>query len=309
MDLFADVNLGRLIVHAYVEANTTPRRSGVSRRIPAANMDAGTALGASGRGRVQLSELRIDWPITDRATWHAGLMDLTGYLDVSRISNDENLFFLGQPFVNNPTIIFPDYTLGTTLELGMPALPRGRIALSLSSSHGLGDNPNVSYGELFDLSQDGKGVFAAGRMRWEADRWVGALGGWASTGGRRETASTLRALPTRGVYSVVGCSSGTHSLNARVGVATGNDDTETFLGLTYLGTLRSTALGIGVARTPVLPSFVDRRTGHAELFLRRSIVNVLYLTTSIQWLSEAVLPEGDGEGTWILGFRISAAFD
>ncbi|MDX1495616.1 MAG: hypothetical protein R3253_16225, partial [Longimicrobiales bacterium] len=307
LDLFADVRLSSLRLHVYVEANSSPRDNGVSSAIPFANMDAGTALGADGHGRVQLSELRLAWPFRERAELHVGLIDLTGYLDVSRIANDENLFFLGQPFVNNPTILFPDYTLGATLVLGVPQVPQGRIALAVAGSHGLADNPEASYGELLDLDAPDKGVFLAGRFRWEAEGWEGAVGAWTSTA-RRVTETPVRPLPDLGVYSVLGISSEVHSLNARVGLAHGDGGTEPFLGLTYLGTLSDNAFGLGLAKTPALPSFVDRSAEHLEAFVRRSVWGAVFLTSSVQWLSESLLPEGavDG-GVWIFGFRLSAA--
>ena len=308
LDLFADAHLGPLVIHMYVEANTTPRSQGVSTRIPFANMDAGSALGAAGRGRVQLSELRLAWPISDRTVWHAGLMDLTGFLDVSRISNDENLFFLAQPFVNNPTILFPDYVLGTALVVGVPKLRRGRVAVTVSSSHGLGDNASASYGDLVKLTEEGKGLFTAGRFRWSGDRWYGDLGGWTSSGTRAATGFEARPLPTRGFYALLGFTSTVHSLNARFGQATGPSGGESLAGLTYLGTLRSNALGIGVAKAPGLPSFDGRSIGHLEAFVRREIASAFYLTTSVQRLSGDVLTEGSVDAIWILGLRVSAAF-
>lgn len=299
--------MGRLTLHVYVESNTSPRTNAVSSRLPFANMDAGTALGADGDGRVQISELRLAWPLRERAVLHAGLMDLTGFLDVSRISNDENLFFLGQPFVNNPTIVFPDYTMAATLVLDLHGVPNGRIALAVSSSHGLADNPSVSYGELFDLDAPGKGVFTAGRFRWEAERWSGSIGGWTSTGDRIADLAP-DPLPTRGLFSVLGISSGAHSLGGRVGIADGDAGTEPFFGLTYLGSIGANALGLGIARTPGLPSFLDRDAEHAEAFVRRSVKSVVYLTSSVQWLSAELLPGTAVEGVWIFGFRLSAAF-
>ncbi|NNF11927.1 MAG: hypothetical protein HKN72_01810 [Gemmatimonadetes bacterium] len=307
LDLFADLRLGTVTVHAYVEANTTPRGGGVSSRVPFANMDAGSALGSDGRGRVQISEFRLAWDAGRRVVLHAGLMDLTGFLDVSRIANDENLFFLGQPFVNNPTIIFPDYTLGATAQVGIPQMPSGHLALSVASSHGLADNPGASYGELVRLDAPDKGVFFAGRLRWAADTWAGSIGGWATTSDKSAGVSGRR-LPTRGLYSVLGISSGVHSLNGRLGLASGEAGTEPFVGLTYLGTVGANALGVGIARTPGLPSFVDHQAEHVETFLRRSIRDIVYLTASVQWLSEELLPEGTAsEGVWIFGFRLSAA--
>lgn len=307
LDLFSDVRLGPVTLHVYVESNTSPRTNAVSARLPFANMDAGTALGADGDGRIQISELRLAWPLRERTVLHAGLMDLTGFLDVSRISNDENLFFLGQPFVNNPTIVFPDYTVATALVVDLPRVSNGRVALAVSSSHGLGDNPSVSYGRLLDLDAPDKGVFTAGRFRWDAERWSGSIGGWTSTGARM-AGSARDPLPTRGLFAVLGISSNLHSLNGRVGVADGDAGTEPFFGLTYLGSIGANALGLGIARTPGLPSFLDRDAEHAEAFVRRSIKGVVYLTSSAQWLSAELLPGAAEEGVWIFGFRLSAAF-
>jgi hypothetical protein len=117
----------------YVEGNTTPFHDGVSRRIPEANTDAGTALNRSGEGRIQVSELRLIWPIFQGSHVHLGLLDATGFLDVSQIANDENLFFLGGPFVNNPTIEFPDYALGAGLDGGLT--DNGRILPRLDKQH------------------------------------------------------------------------------------------------------------------------------------------------------------------------------
>lgn len=307
LDLFTDVRVGPISVHVYVEGNTSPRSGGVSQGVPFANMDAGTALGADGDGRIQLSELRIAWPLHPRATVHAGLMDLTGFVDVSRISNDENLFFLGQPFVNNPTIIFPDYTVGAALLLGLPQVPRGQIALTVASSHGLADNPRASYGELFDLDAPGKGTFVAGRFRWEAEGWEGSVGAWTSSADRSSDIGAA-PLPTHGLYSVLGISSGVHSLNGRIGLALGDDGSEPFLGITYLGSVGANALGVGLSKTPALPSFVGRTAQHAEAFLRRSIRDLVYLTSSVQHLSPDYFPDGlVSGGIWIFGFRLSAA--
>lgn len=307
-DFFTDVRLGAVTLHAYVEANTTPRVGGVSSLIPFANMDAGSALGAEGRGRVQLSELRVAWNAGRSVVLHAGLMDLTGFLDVSRIANDENLFFLGQPFVNNPTIIFPDYTLGATAVVGIPSMPDGRLALSLASSHGLADNRSASFGELLELGAAGKGVFMAARFRWASDRWAGSLGGWTTTS-EKSAGVSPRPLPTRGIYSVLGVDAGVHSLDGRIGFASGEEGTEPFVGLTYLGAIGANALGVGVARTPGLPSFLDRQTEHVEAFVRRSVRDVVYLTSSVQWLGEELLDEAvASRGVWIFGFRLSAFF-
>ena len=50
VDVFADIPLGPAVLHVYAEGGTTPKRAGVSTRIPSVNTDAGTALGPTGRG-------------------------------------------------------------------------------------------------------------------------------------------------------------------------------------------------------------------------------------------------------------------
>lgn len=310
LDFFTDLSMGPAVIHAYLEVGTTPRSRGVSTRMPFANMDAGTALSSEGRGRLQLSELRVAWPVGSGSVVHIGLMDLTGFLDVSRIANDENLHFLAQPFVNNPTIIFPDYVLGATVVLGHERLGDALFAFSLASSHGLADNPDASYEALMDLDAPGKGVFAAGRMEWEGDRWRGSLGVWGSTGTRTDLGATRRPLPTRGLFSVLGWSGDVHSLSGRIGLAAGTGVTEHFVGLTYLGTLGANALGMGIAKTPTLPHFVDSSTGHVEMFLRRRLVGPVHATGSVQRSSDLPVPEDRAEdgAVWIFGFRISAIF-
>lgn len=146
VDLFLGFALGgRVRLETYVEANTTPFRGGVSTLVGEANTDAGTALNRRRQGRVQLSEVRLVIPLGGGLNAHGGLLDATGFLDVSRIANDENLFFLGVPLVNNPTIEFPDYALGVALEGSLPRTESVKVGAVLSSSHGLADNPAVSY--------------------------------------------------------------------------------------------------------------------------------------------------------------------
>jgi hypothetical protein len=100
----------------YLEGNSTLDASRASSVLVETNADAGTALDPDRRGRVQLSELnyQLHRPAGRELTF--GLLDASGYLDRTRITNDENVQFLGASFVNNPTIEFPDYTLGAVYQ-------------------------------------------------------------------------------------------------------------------------------------------------------------------------------------------------
>ncbi|MBA1333320.1 hypothetical protein QQ73_20495, partial [Candidatus Endoriftia persephone str. Guaymas] len=79
----------------------------------------------------------------------AGLIDASSFLDASEVANDETAQFLGAGFVNNPTIEFPDYSLGAVWHYDATVDHPG-LTLLLSSSHGLADNDG-KYDQLFDL--------------------------------------------------------------------------------------------------------------------------------------------------------------
>jgi hypothetical protein len=239
-------------------------------------------------------------------------MDLTGFLDVSRIANDENLFYLGAPFVNNPTIAFPDYVLGVSVDARSPWSARTRIAVSASSSHGLADNPEHSYRELFDLGGSRKGLFLASRIRWAGEHWRAALGGWSDSSQKGIEGALEEEGTSRGVFTVLGWSSGVHALNLRLGAARESaSGFDSFSGLTYLWRWRQNALGLGLARSGASHPDAREDLSHVETFLRRRLFSVVFVTASLQWLSNpgGVAGNGPGDkGVFITGFRLSASF-
>ncbi len=312
-DLFLDVPVGRGMIHVYTEANTTPFRDGVSRLIGEANTDAGTAIDQRRRGRVQISEIRLIWPVGEGVEAHGGLLDATGFLDVSRIANDENLFFLGVPFVNNPTIEFPDYALGVALAGNVPGSETVRFAATLSSSHGIADNPNVSYTQLLDVGETGKGVFGGMTLRWVgADRRV-SLGGWINSADHERLDGTGSGGASAGVFSVAGWFRGEHSLSARAGLARPSVSTaHAFLGLTWLWMRRPDALGLAIGRSFPSPDAEDAEAVmYAEAFVRRRLFGEVFVTGSIQRIHNSRF---DGSGAtvaarlWVPGVRLSALF-
>ncbi len=316
-DLFLDLHLGPATVHVYVEAGSSPSRGGVSQLLGEANTDAGTALDARRRGRLQISEAKLLLPLGKRATLTGGLLDATGYLDVSRIANDENLFFLGVPFVNNPTIEFPDYALGVVLE--RPAAPSGGLGLSglLTSSHGLADNPGVSYPRLLDLRETGKGVFAGAALRWRAPQGRVSLGAWTQTEGHARFDGRRSGTANFGVFGLAGRTWGAHSVSIRGGMA--NPDVYLaahYAGLTYLWNRRPTALGVALGHTWASdvakdgdPSLGD--VSHIESFLRVRAVGTAFITASTQYLINSGF---DASGKvyrqklWVPGVRLSWVF-
>ena len=149
----------------YIEGNSTPRANGVSSLLPEANTDAGSALDRDRRGRLQISELNYAHRFGKALTVTAGLLDVSGFFDQSRIASDENTQFLGVSFVQNPTIEFPDYALGLVIEQSWETNTVWRAGLT--SSNGLADNPNLSYAQLVNVGEDSKGVFAVTSLTWK----------------------------------------------------------------------------------------------------------------------------------------------
>ena len=313
LDLFVDVRFGSAFVVAYVEGNTTPFAGGVSQLVGEANTDAGTAVDARRQGRVQLSELRLVWPVAADLRAHAGLMDATGFLDVSRIANDENLFFLAVPFVNNPTIGFPDYALGGAIEGALPAGAPLRVGLTLLSSHGLADNPEVSYGQLLDVGEEGKGVFLGAVVRWVTPGYRASLGAWTSDARHAKVDATGGAGARRGAFSVLGWSRGEHALSARFGVA---DESVSlargFASLTYLFASGPAVFGLALGRSfasEAAPN-LDHMT-HGEAFFRRRLLGEVFVTASLQHIVNSGFDGSDASVAprlWLGGIRLSARF-
>lgn len=309
LDVFADVPMGPMRLHVYAEAGTTRFRDGVARLVPEANTDAGTALDASGGGRVQLSEARLVWPLGG-VDVHAGLLDATGFLDVSRIANDENLFFMAAPFVNNPTIAFPDYAVGAAAHGALPVGQDLELGAVLTSSHGLADNQARSYGHLVDVTAAGKGVFAGAMVRWNGRARRISVGGWRNTAAHARLDGSGEPASNHGVFAVLSAERGRNSLSMRLGSAYGAVSPRSgFVGLTYLWAAPVDAVGLALGRSFASGAAVGSvDSDHIEMFMRRRFVGRVFVTWSIQHLSN---PGLDGSGTvvdsslWIGGVRLS----
>ncbi len=148
LDLVATVPAGPGEIVMYVEGNSTPRKNGVASVIGEANGDAGSALDEDDNGRLQVSELHYTQGVGPGKIT-LGLLDVTGFLDTNAVANDETTQFLGASFVTNPTIEFPDYTLGGAYHQELAE--DTSLSFVLTSSNGLGDNPERSYSELTDV--------------------------------------------------------------------------------------------------------------------------------------------------------------
>jgi len=198
-----------------LEGSTGQSSGRVSGRFPLSNGDAATAVDEDGNGRVQVSQLNY----TQRnGTYNfaAGLLDPTCYLDLSEFANDETQAFLASPFINNLSVAFPDYTLGGGLHLhrdeGLEA------TFFVSGSNGLGDNDRASYSNLIDVTDSGKGIFAAAELIIHG-AFDYRLGLWANTRDFEELDDPDGTASNYGVYGLAENATRPFKWNVRVGAA------------------------------------------------------------------------------------------
>lgn len=297
----------------YVEGNDTPDASGVAGLLPEANTDAGSALSGAGKGRVQFSELHYVWPLSERRTLLLGLIDPASSLDTSEIANDETAQFLAAGLVNNPTIGFPDYTLGTVYNHGLAA--GNSFTLMLAGSHGLADNPKATYAELFELDKAEKGVFAAAEYQWQWDglRVVGGL--WLNSADHDRLDGSGRTGSNRGLYVSADMRSGDLGWNLRLGLADDRvSQAARFAALAVEYPLSRVVLGAGVAHSWLsdedATAELDDST-QAEFYARFEVHERLSLSPSVQWLKHPGFDASDSvvdKRVAVYGLRASFTF-
>ena len=272
----------------YVEGNTTPRAEGVSHLLGEANADAGSALDRDGKGRLQVSELHYFHSYAD-GLLVAGLVDVTTSLDGSEVANDETSQFLSGALVNNPTIEFPDYSLGVVYN--REASEGKGFSLVLTSSHGLADNPDASYAQLVDVGADGKGVFAAAEGQWPVADTQLRAGAWINTADHVPLGGVAGSEHNYGVYIVADGHLATGMWNLRAGLANDNvSQASHFLSAAMERPVNNATLGLGIAytglsRKDTTPQQDDML--QAEGYLRFAIRQQLTLTPALQWIKNS----------------------
>jgi len=299
---------------AYIEGNSNLDPGGASTLLIEANADAGSALDPDRDGRIQLSELYYQFSHADGDRLTAGLLDPSSYLDRTRITNDENVQFLGASFVNNPTIAFPDYTLGAVYEKPGSGR-RPQLNAVLTSSNGLADNPNLSYSQLIRLRGDDDGAFAALGLGWVSERRLVRVGAWVNTRTHLILAGDGRTMENYGTYLVFGQSWADHAMSLRLGLANEKvSEGSEFAALAYRYRWRDHAIGVGLARTFLSDSIRDPELSdstHLEVFGRFTINGSIHLTASVQHLRHSgfVAAESDARNSVMVGgMRLHYAF-
>lgn len=216
--VFYTADWGALLAH--LEASTTPDTQGLTAAYPEANADAGSALDARGKGRIQLSELSYQSPRWQQQQLVLGLIDPSAWLDRSRITSDENLHFLNASFVNNPTIPFPNYTLGAVWQWrereGAPGL-----TVIATRARGLLDFERRAHRELFDDEQGGHGGFFGLGSGWRGGNWRLRYGGWLRVDNDIAREDPALSRSRQGAYAVAGYLADAVQLNLRLGFSEG----------------------------------------------------------------------------------------
>jgi hypothetical protein len=315
-DLVATLPAGAGEVLVYVEGSTSPRHNSVSSsNLKEANADAGSALDRDGHGRLQVSELHYTRPLGNNSLT-LGLLNPAGSLDGSAVANDETLQFLGASFVNNPTIGMPDYTLGAVYH-AEAVQARPGFTLVITSSHGLADNPDASYAELVDVSDDGKGAFLAGEIYGHQATATWRAGLWTNTAehdyldGSTDTGSNYGAYLSTDID--LSAYREQSRLNLRLGIA--NDKVSAaarFYGLSLETLLGGNTLGLGLAHTAVsarASNLADMT--QAEIYLRLELTDSLHITPSVQWIENSGFtksPDDEDNQASIVSIRAGYGF-
>lgn len=314
-DLVASMPAGPGAWTLYLEGNTSPREEGVSSMLGEANKDAGTALSANGNGRLQISEFHYSLPAPG-GKLTAGLIDPAGFFDTSAVANDEGTQFLGTTLVNNPTIGFPDYTLGVAYVHEAESAGPG-FSVMLAGSHGLADNEDRSYPKLFRLGQEGKGLFTAAELVWGWGETALRIGTWLNSADhdRWDGSGTDRNY---GVYGVVDWPLAGGMAALRVGLANEEvAEAENFVSLAWEHPWNAAMVGVGIGRAGVSdklrdtdPATFDDLT-QAEIYVRFDAWKNVQITPSLQFIRNSGFDRSDAEfdrDAVVAGLRMNWAF-
>lgn len=220
-DFFIHYQKSHWQINLHLEGNITPSSNSITAQLPDANADAFSAMDQYENGRLQISELSADY--TDKQATMSqisfGLLDATTFFDTNAIMNDENTQFISAPLGNNPTIDFPDYTLGITATFQVGLKPNLQTQLGVFSGKGLADNAGRNYNETFELNPDKKGMLIIGETQlMKTPIHHLSFGAWTHTGEHSDLEQPSRnKLINYGLYLTGSHQMGANTMAIRLG--------------------------------------------------------------------------------------------
>ncbi len=309
-DLVFTWSLDQDSFYLYLEAYNSPKSNAISSILPEANTDAGSALDEDSKGRIQISEIGYRYIIDQSQSLTFGLIDVSGYFDQSRIASDENTQFLGVSFVQNPTIEFPDYALGMVYK---NSFQTGLVFRSaVSSSHGISDNPNLSYSQLVDINSDNKGLFLISSLSQHLGDWLFKGGVWLNTADHQTFDNSDSDKSNYGGYLLTGYQVNGHGINLRLGTSKESVSlAENFIGVSYQYKQASWAFGLGAAKiflSDSISNAANKDTQQLETYARYKINTNFLITADMQYLRNSNFNFTDviyTENQKLLGLRLT----
>ncbi len=301
IDTAATAHIGNGRLTTYFEYSSTPSANSTAGLVGDANGDAGSALNRDGRARLQLSELHYTLPLGG-GEMVFGLMDTGAFIDASDVAGDETSQFLNASLINNPTIAFPDYTLGIGWaresvdgQLGM--------GLVVERTHGLGaDYP--SYPSLLDsdidsdgdgLTNERKGAFVGGELNRKLGDTTLRAGAWVDTS---DNPRLDRPSGFRNNYGLFAVAEGALS-QSQWSIRAGWADERT----SEIGRFLSAAIniptsyatwGLGISHSRPSSELEDvASTTTAELFANIQVSDAVSIAPTIQWIRNPGFDDSD----------------
>jgi len=279
VDIELDYQLNDLGLIMLLEHNSSTVDSGVSATFPQLNSDAGTTT-----KRTQISEFYVYGQLTDEGgSWQLGLAEVSTLIDTSAIANDEVSQFLSAGFINNQTIMFPDYAVSARIQ-DLNAFGNTGYRLLLSSGAGM-EETNGHYQDLLLVSASDKGTFSAVELVTKDDGYQANLGLWQNT----------NEAPTQsGIYAGIDMTTQLGDFNIRLGWSTADvthtdpdpepENIEQFYGIAFHKELTQGSFGLGFnfSKYKGNEPAISRNW---ETYYRINLNQHVYLTPALQWLN------------------------
>jgi len=221
-DLFIHYQQPKWQLNLHIEGNITPENDSITAKLSDANADAFTATDQYDHGRIQLSELNIDYlmqGVIEKISF--GLLNIPAFYDTNAVLNNENEQFISAQFLNNPTIDFPDYTLGITTSLNIGWQPQLKTQFGIFSGAGIADNAGRNYQEVIEMNPDKKGLFVIAETElFHTSSHNTSIGAWVHTGPHTSINDASKAnLYNYGIYLTKSMHKGKNTLAFRAGIS------------------------------------------------------------------------------------------